>query len=147
MIKALELYLVTNNNGLDAVAFYKDVFDAQVISCTTFGQAIPDTPEENKDLLLNASLDINGIRLQLSDNGSVHPYVEGTNMTACIQLDDAAEAKVLYDKLSEKAKRIDMALQETPWSPAYAIVVDQFGMTWQINTDIPGFVSETVDFD
>lgn len=63
MIKALELYLVTSSNGLDAVAFYKDVFDAQVISCTTFGQAIPDTPEENKDLVLNASLDINGIRL------------------------------------------------------------------------------------
>ncbi len=55
MIKALEFYLVTNNNGLEAVDFYKDVFNAEVVSCTTFGQAIPDTPEENKDLVLNAN--------------------------------------------------------------------------------------------
>lgn len=31
-------------------------------------------------------------------------------------------------------------------SPAYGIVVDKFGMTWQINIDIPRFVSETVKF-
>ncbi|MXQ48941.1 hypothetical protein GRB29_06030 [Streptococcus pneumoniae] len=101
MIKALELYLVTNNNGLEEVDFYKDVFDAEVVSCTTFGQAIPDTPEENKDL---------------------------------------------FEKLADGAQAIDMELQETPWSPAYGIVVDKFGMTWQVNTDIPEFVSETVNF-
>ncbi|MGV3294151.1 VOC family protein [Streptococcus pluranimalium] len=146
MIKALELYLVTNNNGLEAVDFYKDVFNAEVVSCTTFGQAIPDTPEENKDLVLNANLNINGIRLQLSDNGSGHEYVQGTHMTACIQLDDAEETKELFEKLADGAQVIDMELQETPWSPAYGIVVDKFGMTWQVNTDIPGFVSETVKF-
>ncbi|WP_218653652.1 VOC family protein [Streptococcus pluranimalium] len=146
MIKALELYLVTNNNGLEAVEFYKDVFNAEVVSCTTFGQAIPDTPEENKDLVLNANLNINGIRLQLSDNGSGHEYVQGTHMTACIQLDDAEETKELFEKLADGAQVIDMELQETPWSPAYGIVVDKFGMTWQVNTDIPGFVSETVKF-
>ncbi|MGX7775616.1 VOC family protein [Streptococcus pluranimalium] len=146
MIKALELYLVTNNNGLEAVDFYKDVFNAEVVTCTTFGQAIPDTPEENKDLVLNANLNINGIRLQLSDNGSGHEYVQGTHMTACIQLDDAEETKELFEKLADDAQAIDMELQETPWSPAYGIVVDKFGMTWQVNTDIPGFVSETVKF-
>ncbi|MDG3143110.1 VOC family protein [Streptococcus suis] len=147
MLKALELYLVTNNNGLEAVDFYQEVFDAEVVSCTTFGQAIPDTPEKYRDRLLNAQLDINGIRLQLSDNGSEHDYVQGTNMTACIQLDNADDARAIYDKLSNGSQRIDMELQETPWSPAYGIVVDKFGMTWQINTDIPGFISDTVSFN
>lgn len=146
MVKALELYLVTNNNGLEAVNFYKDVFNAEVVSCTTFGQAIPDTPEENKNLVLNANLNINGIRLQLSDNGSQHAYIQGTNMTACIQLDNVEEATAIYKRLAEGAQRIDMELAETPWSPAYGIVVDKFGMTWQINTDIAGFVSENVTF-
>ncbi|MBM7636758.1 VOC family protein [Streptococcus saliviloxodontae] len=146
MIKSLELYLVTDNNGLEAVDFYKEVFNAEVVSCTTFGQAIPDTPEENKNLVLNANLNIGGIRLQLSDNGSGHPYVQGMNMTACIQLDDAEEAKAIFQKMEKEAQRIDMPMQETPWSPAYGIVVDKFGMTWQINTEIEGFVSETVTF-
>ncbi len=113
MIKVLELYLVTNNNGLDAVDFYKDVFNAEVVSCTTFGQAIPDTPEENKDLVLNANLNINGIRLQLSDNGSGHEYVQGTHMTACIQLDDAEETKELFEKLADGAQAIYGTARDT----------------------------------
>lgn len=146
MVKAIELYLVTDNNGLEAVDFYKNVFGAEVLTCTTFGQAIPDTPEENKNLVLNASLLFDGIRMQLSDNAPEYPYVQGTNMTACLQLDTVEEAQELYKKLTVDAQRIDMELQETPWSPAYAIVLDKFGMNWQINTDIPGFVSETVNF-
>ena len=146
MVKAIELYLVTERNGLEAVEFYKEVFGAEVVACTTFGQAIPDTPEENKKLLLNASLNIDGIRLQISDNNPDYPYIQGTNMTACIQLDTVEEAKAIYEKLAENAQRMDMELQETPWSPAYGIVVDRFGMTWQINTDIDGFVSEKVQF-
>lgn len=146
MIKSIELYLVTNNNGIEAIDFYKDVFNAKVLTCTTFGQAIPNTPDENKNLILNAALEINGIRLQISDNGNEQPYVIGTNMTACIQLDNAEETKAIYQKLKDNALRIDLPLQETPWSPAYGIVVDKFGMTWQVNTDIPGFVSETVSF-
>ncbi|WP_124057952.1 VOC family protein [Vaginisenegalia massiliensis] len=146
MIKSIELYLVTNNQGLEAVDYYSQVFQAEIKSCTTFGQAMPNTPEENKNLVLNASLDIQGIRLQISDHGPGQDYVQGTNMTACIMVDTAQEARKLYDKLAEEAQQINLELQETPWSPAYGIVVDKFGMTWQINTEIDGFVSETVRF-
>lgn len=146
MIKAIELYLVTENNGLEAVTFYKEVFDAEVVSVTTFGQAIPNTPEEHKDLVLNAQLNINGIRFQISDNSPEFNYVVGTNMTGCIQLDSVEAAKAVYDQLAIGARNIDLELQETPWSPAYANLTDKFGMNWQINADISGFVSETVRF-
>ncbi|MEY8462158.1 VOC family protein [Streptococcus merionis] len=146
MIKAIELYLVTNNNGLEAVDFYKEALGAELVSCTTFGQAIPDTPEEHKNLVLNANLNVNGIRLQISDNGPQFDYIQGTNMTACLQLDSAESAKAIYDKLAAEAQQIDLELQETPWSPAYANLTDKFGMNWQINADIPGFVSENVSF-
>lgn len=146
MLKAIELYLVTDNNGLEAVDFYKEALGAEVVSCTTFGQAISDTPEDMKNLVLNANLTINGIRLQLSDNGPQHAYVQGTNMTACLQFDQADDATAVFNKLAVGAQAINLPLGETPWSPAYGIVVDKFGMTWQVNTDIPGYVSETVSF-
>lgn len=146
MIKAIELYLVTDKDGQAAVDFYAQVFEAKILSKTTFGQAIPDCLEENKDLLLNAQLDINGIRLQISDNNPEGYYVVGNNVSACLQVDDADQARELFDKLAVEARHIEMELQETPWSPAYGIIVDKFGLTWQINTDIEGFVSETVNF-
>lgn len=146
MVKSLELYLVTDGNGLEAVAFYKEVFEAEVVSVTTFGQAIPGTPAEQADWVLNAQLNIDGIRLQISDNGAEHAYIQGTNMTACVQVDTVEEATAIFQKLEAGAQRIDLPMGETPWSPAYGIVVDKFGMTWQVNTDIPGFVSENVNF-
>ncbi|MBF0713579.1 VOC family protein [Gemella sp. GH3] len=146
MIKLVEIYLITNNNGLEAVEFYKDAFGAKVITCTTFGEAMENVPDNMKNYLLNASLDINGIRIQISDNGNEHPYIVGTNMTACVQVDNVEDAKNIFSKLSLDAQAINMEITETPWSPAYGIVVDKFGMTWQINTDIPGFVSENVKF-
>ncbi|WP_019774554.1 VOC family protein [Streptococcus sobrinus] len=146
MIKAIELYLVTDKDGLAAIDFYERVFDAKILTKTTFGQAIPDCPEENKNLLLNAQLDIDGIRLQISDNNPEGYYIVGNNVSACLQVDDVDQARQLYDKLAVDARHIELELQETPWSPAYGIIVDKFGLTWQINTDIEGFVSETVNF-
>lgn len=111
-----------------------------MLSCQTFSDAMPDTPEETKNLVLNASLDINGCRLQLSDNAPQGPYALGTNMTAALQVSTTVESQRLFVALSKNAMRIELPLQETPWSPAYGIVVDKFGMTWQINTDIENYV-------
>lgn len=145
-MKAIEIYLVTNGNGLAAVDFYKDAFDAEIISCTTYGQAILNTAEALKNYVLNAQLRIGDIRLQISDNSPQYDYVQGTNMSACLQCENVEEARKIFDKLSVDAKSIDHDFKEVPWSPGYGIVVDQFGMTWQVNTDIEGFVSETVTF-
>lgn len=146
MVKAIELYLVTNGNGLEAVDFYKNVFQAEVKSCTTFGQAMPNVSEEMKNGVLNAQLYIGNIRLQISDNNPEYPYQLGSQMSACVQVETVEEAKAIYDKLSVDAMRVELELQETPWSPAYSVLVDKFGMNWQINTDIEGFVSESVQF-
>ncbi|MTB57000.1 VOC family protein [Streptococcus uberis] len=140
-MKGIEIYLITEDNGLEAVEFYKEVFNATVVSSMTFGQANPNTSDDLKNLLMNAQLDINGIRLQISDNNPNFPYVVGTNMSAVLLFDNVEEATAIYQKLIKDATRIELELQETPWSPAYANVIDKFGMTWQINTEIEGFVS------
>lgn len=140
-MKGIEIYLITEDNGLEAVEFYKEVFNATVVSSMTFGQANPNTSDDLKNLLMNAQLDINGIRLQISDNNPNFPYVVGTNMSAVLLFDNVEEATAIYQKLIKDATRIELELQETPWSPAYANVIDKFGMTCQINTEIEGFVS------
>lgn len=90
MISALNSYIVTNGNGREAVDFYQDLFQAQVTNLMLWKDAIPDSPEE---------------------------------------------AKELYQKLSQNAQHVFLELQETFWSPAYANLIDQFGVMWQINTE------------
>lgn len=76
-------------------------------------------------------------------------YIQGIvyGFALCIQLNPIVDWELGISKnLSVDAKQIDLELQETPWSPAYANLVDKFGISWQINTDILGFVSESVTF-
>ncbi|MCW6660697.1 VOC family protein [Aerococcaceae bacterium NML201209] len=136
MIKSLEIYLVTDGNGKEAVEFYKNALNAELVSMTFYKEHVPECPKEREHLVLNAQLKIGHHRLMISDENPDFEYKHGYNMTACIIVDSIEEATTIYDRLAVGAKRIHMELQETFWSPAYANLEDKFGMMWQISTEI-----------
>lgn len=136
MIKALEIYLVTDGNGQEAVEFYKHALDAELVSLVLYKDQIPDCPKEIENLVLNAQLKVGNQRLMISDENPKYEYKHGYNITACVIVDSVEEAKTVYDKLSVGANKIDMPLQETFFSPAYANLEDKFGMMWQISTEV-----------
>ncbi|MBF0779303.1 VOC family protein [Streptococcus cuniculi] len=136
MIKALDIYLVTDGNGAEAVEFYKEALQAEVISSLTWGQQIPDCPEDRAHLLMNAQLKVGEQRLMISDENPDMDYKHGYNMTATIIVDSVESAKEIYERLSREARQVHLELQETFWSPAYANLEDKFGMMWQISTEV-----------
>ncbi|WP_018143796.1 VOC family protein [Alloscardovia criceti] len=136
MIKSLEIYLVTDGNGQEAVEFYKKALDAELISMTLFKDQYPEVPPERANLVMNAQLKVGSQRLMISDENPDMEYKHGYNMTACIIVDSVEEAQKIYDKLSADANAVHLELQETFWSPAYANFEDKFGMMWQISTEI-----------
>ncbi|CAM3153573.1 VOC family protein [Streptobacillus felis] len=136
MITALEIYLITNGNGKEAVKFYKEALDAEIISLMYFKDHNPDCPKEHQDLVLNAQLKVGEFRLMISDENPDFEYKHGYNMSACLILDNVEHARRVYEKLSKDAKNMLMEMQETFWSPAYANFEDKFGMLWQISTTI-----------
>lgn len=136
MIKALEVYLVTDGNGLEAVDFYKDALEAEVLSVTLFKDHVPNVAKENENRVMNAQLKVGNQRLMISDENPDFEYRHGYNMTACIIVDNVEDAQKIYSKLSQEARKIHLELQETFWSPAYANLEDKFGMMWQISTEV-----------
>ncbi|CAM4125659.1 VOC family protein [Streptococcus uberis] len=136
MVTALNVYLVTNGNGKEAVEFYKDAFNAEITNLMFWKDGVPDCPKDREDLVMNAQMEFNGIRLQLSDENPDFEYKAGGNMSAALIVDSIEEAQELYAKLTVNAQEIVMELQEMFWSPAYANFIDQFGIMWQINTEL-----------
>lgn len=136
MIKELVIYLITDGNGQEAVGFYQEALSAELLSLTLWKDHVPDCPKEHENLVLNAQLKVGNQRLMISDENPDFDYQHGYHMTACLIVDKVEDAQYLYDKLSDGAKKINMALQETFWSPAYANLEDKFGMTWQISTGL-----------
>ncbi|HEO5138033.1 TPA: VOC family protein [Streptococcus agalactiae] len=136
VMKAIEIYMNINCRGAEAITFYEEAFNTKAEHVTTFAQGWPDCSPELEHLIMNAQFNIDGIRMQLSDNNPIFDFQIGQNMTAALIVESVEEAQELFNKLSRDAMNIKMPLQAVPWSPAYGNVTDKYGMTWQINTEL-----------
>ncbi|MEC2074072.1 VOC family protein [Alkalihalophilus marmarensis] len=139
MIKALAPYIVTNGNGQEAVEFYKNAFNAELIGVQTFGDMPPNPeyplPEEAKDRVMHGALQVGDTRLMISDTFPGQPYELGSQVTIAMILNDVEKSKEVFSKLSDGGN-VTMELQETFWSPSYGQVTDKFGVSWQITTEV-----------
>ena len=101
-----------------------------------FGDSPPDPnfqlPEEAKDLVMHARLNISGSRVMFSDVFPGMPFVQGNNVTLSITSENEDELTSWYNQLKEGGK-VNMELQETFWSKLYGNLSDKFGVEWQIN--------------
>jgi PhnB protein len=137
MIVDVNPYLVTNGNGKEAVKFYEDALNAEILFLQTFGEMPEDQnhpiPDEAKDRVMNAQLRVGNNTIMLSDTFPGMPYSLGSQVTIAIQIDKPENAKQIFEKLSDGGK-VSMELQETFWSPLYGQVTDKFGIDWQVST-------------
>ena len=58
----------------------------------------------------------------------------GDQVTICISINDIEKSKRIFETLSQGGE-VKMPLQEAFFSPAYGIVSDKFGVTFQIYTE------------
>jgi PhnB protein len=139
MILGIHPYVVVEGRGREAIAFYQEAIDAQVLQVQTFGDVPenPDfpTPKEMKQLIINAHLKVGNADLMLSDTfpGQILPI--GEQVTISLTTNDVEKTRQVFAKLQEEGK-INMTLEETFWSPLYGQVTDKFGVKWQITTFI-----------
>lgn len=136
---AMEIYMYFDGNAAEAIEFYSKVFETEVNEIMTYGDmpSDPDVviPENQKALILNASLTINGTYVMFSDvfpEMNDTPLIKGNSITLVISKNDKEYIKNLFDKLKEGGK-VEMELGETFWSEIFGSVCDKFGNTWELN--------------
>ncbi|MDQ8737741.1 VOC family protein [Paenibacillus sp. LHD-38] len=131
---SLEVYLNFNGNCREAANYYAQVFGSEVTHFTTFGD-MPQhpeyvLPEEAKNLVMHARVNIMGSTVMFSDVFPGMPFIEGNNINLTVVSKDEDEVRVLFNKLADGGK-IGMELQETFWSKCYGQLTDKFGIHWQ----------------
>ncbi|MGG1676111.1 VOC family protein [Neobacillus sp. NRS-1170] len=131
-------YLVMDGNAKEAIQFYQNALDAQVLFSQAFGE-MPENPEfplpaEAKDRVSHATIKIGESELMLSDTFPGQPHHSGNQVTICISTNDAEKARKFFNAL-EDGGQVGMPLQETFFSPAYGSVTDKFGVNFQIFTE------------
>jgi PhnB protein len=127
-----------NGNAKEAIEFYEKALDAQVLFSQTFGE-MPENPdfplpEEAKGLISHAMVKVGETDLMFSDNFPGQDSQIGDQVTICLSTEDIEKSEQIFEALKQSGQ-VKMPLEETFFSPAYGIVTDKFGVTFQIYTE------------
>ncbi len=133
----VEPYLFFNGRCEEAITFYKQALDAEVVMQMRMRES-PEPPPPGalpagfEDKIMHASLRIGDTQVMMSDgNSNMQPSFKGFSLS--IGLEDAAKAQRYYNALAEGGKVV-MPLGKTFWSPCFGMVEDRFGVGWMLIT-------------
>jgi PhnB protein len=117
-------FFMMNGNAKEAIAYYQQVLDAKVVFI-----------QENKNRVEHAVLNIGDSPIMLSDTIEQIPFQQGTQVNICITIDDRQRAEKVYATLQKEGQTL-LPMQEMPFSPAYGIVKDKFGICFQVAAQV-----------
>ncbi|GLX69653.1 VOC family protein [Paenibacillus glycanilyticus] len=130
-------FIMLNGNAKEAIQFYEISLGAKVVFTQTFGEAPEDpeqpVPNEAKDRLAHSVLKIGDFDLFVADTFPGKPNQSGNRVQICITTPDIGISNRIFDAL-QQGGHVIMPLQKVHFSPAYGMVTDKFGVTFQIFT-------------
>jgi PhnB protein len=132
MTLRLTPYLMMNRNAKEAIEFYEGALGAQILSMITYGELPMGVSGELKGNVAHACAKIGESNLMFSDCiREGQPTQSGDQLTVCISTKDVEKSKEVFEALQENGQVVH-PLEETPFSPAFGVVTDKFGVTFQI---------------
>lgn len=136
MVQSVNPYLNFAGDTLEAFEFYRSVIGGEfpmVLRYRDFPGNM-GAPDADAERIAHIALPIGSSMLMGTDvtSAASGTFVVGTNSYLVLNPDSAAEARQLFDGLSEGG-RIEMPLQATEWAEAYGILVDRFGVQWMVS--------------
>jgi PhnB protein len=132
-------YLAFAGNCREAFHRYQQLFGGELVLLTMGdmpSDAGPPPPGAKADAIMHAALTAGDELLMGADDPSGN--FEGTVNGMCVNcsLPDVAEAKRVFDALSEGGQ-VQMPLGETFFSAAFGMCTDRFGTPWMVMVDAP----------
>lgn len=128
-------YLTFNGVTEEAFNFYKSVLGGEFTSVQRFS----DTPhgdnmaDADKKKIMHISLTTPHGTLMGNDHiDFMGPYQAGTNFSLSLHPTSEAEAKQLFEKLSEGGTVL-MPIDKVFWGAYFGMLIDRFGIKWMVN--------------
>jgi PhnB protein len=134
MLKA-NPFIMLDGKAAEAIQFYEAALGAVIVFKQTFGES-PGGDKlsvEEKGRLAHSVLRIGDTELFAADIYPGFPYAKGNQVNICLTAADVDQSKRLFAALQQEGQ-VNLPLTEVHFSPAYGVVTDQFGVTFQIFT-------------
>ncbi|MGO8952986.1 MAG: VOC family protein [Rhodomicrobium sp.] len=131
----LNPYLFFDGRCEEAFKFYEKTFGGKIKGMLTFEgtPAADHVPQEWRNKIMHASLEVNGQMLMGSDARAEH-YHKPQGFSVSLNIAKVAEAERVFAALAEGG-HVRMALDKTFWAARFGMVADRFGIPWMINCE------------
>lgn len=121
----------------EAFQFYERCFDGKIITMLAYGDTpmADQVPPEFRGKILHATLEAGDNTLFGAD---VVPerYQQPRGFHLALGIQDPSEAERIFRELSQGGS-IQMPLQKTFWAVLFGVLMDRFGVSWEVNCEQP----------
>ncbi len=118
-----------------AFNFYKTCLGGKIVTMVTYGDSpmADQTSPEWRSKILHATMTV-GASVLVGADVLAEQYQPPQGFFVLLTTDEPAEAERVLHALAEKGSVL-MAAQKTFWSPYFGVLVDRFGIPWEISCD------------
>ena len=132
-IMKLDVYVNYKENCLEAFQFYEQHLGGKITSVQTFAR-MPGTPDERRDKILHARMELGGATLMGADIVNAEP-MRSAYLT--LRLDTPEQTERIYALLTDGGQ-VFMQMAETFFAKRFAMLRDRFGTSWMLLCEEPG---------
>ncbi len=133
-MKKLNPYLNFPGTTREALNFYKDCLNGEIVSIQTYGEAYMEVEDKYKNNVIHAEFKADGVEFMASDGMPGFAATPGNMITLSINLDDEQEQKDIFNALAAGGK-VTMPLDKTFWGAIFGQLTDRFGIQWMLNCE------------
>jgi PhnB protein len=133
-MKNLGVYLSFSGNCEEALNFYKDALNGEIVSMQRMDKMPEGVPDSAKNNIMHSEFRAGDIYFMASDSMPGQPVRFGNNITLNINLSDTKEQDQIFSKLSAGGK-VNMPLEDTFWGARFGMLTDKFGNNWMLNCE------------
>jgi PhnB protein len=132
----LSTHLVFDGQCEAAFKLYERCLGGRDLVLVTYASSpmAAEVPSGWGDKIVHASLTVGAATVLSGADVVAESYERPAGFFVLLSVADAATAKRIFDELAEGGQ-IRMALRETFWSPTYGVLVDRFGIPWEISCE------------
>jgi PhnB protein len=131
----LNPHLVFNGECEAAFQFYGRCFGGRIVTMLSYGDSpmAEQAPPEWSGKILHATLNF-GDNVLMGSDSLPGQYEQPKGFQALLGIGDPGEAERIFDALAENGTVL-MPIQQTFWALRFGVLVDRFGIPWEINCE------------
>ena len=125
-------YIHFAGNAEEALNFYKDVLNGEIVMLSRYGDSPVPADEDYKQKIIHARLVFGENMIMISDTFKGNAVHTNGNIQLSVDVPDKLQLETVFGKMAAGGK-IVMPLQDQFWGATFGMLQDKFGVNWMFN--------------